>query len=110
MADDVNKPRTASTWRRAAAALVGTAALGAVNAAEAHDWKRHRHHDAPIGYVVVPPGHVRYAAPAVVYAVPAPIVVYPQPVAYVPLPYAPAYPAYGPPVGSLSFGLTVPLR
>ena len=72
MADDVNKPRTASTWRRAAAALVGTAALGAVNAAEAHDWKRHRHHDAPIGYVVVPPGHVRYAAPAVVYAVPAP--------------------------------------
>ena len=108
MLEEMNKPRTAISWRAAiAAAVVATATLGATDAAEAHDWeKRHR---GPPGYVVVPPGHVRYYAPApVVYAVPAPMVVYPQPVAYVPLQYGPAY--YGPPVGSLSFGLTLPLR
>jgi len=104
MPDDVNRPRTATNWRCAMAALVGTAALGAADAAEAGDWKKHhRHHHAPAGYVVVPPGHVHYYAPA-------PVVVYPQPMAYVPVHYVPAYPAYGPPVGSLNFGLTLPLR
>jgi hypothetical protein len=31
-------------------------------------------------------------------------------VAYMPVHYAPAYPAYGPPVGSVNFGLNLPLR
>ena len=110
MVEEMNKPPTAFAWRAAVTtAVVATAMLGATEAAEAHDWeKRHRR---PSGYLVVPPGHARYYAPApVVYAVPAPVVVYPQPVAYVPLQYAPAYPAYGPPVGSVSFGLTLPLQ
>ena len=109
MSDGVNKTSAAGGWRGAMAALVSTAALGAGSAAEANDWKKHHHHHVPPGYVVVPPGHVHYVVPApVVYA--APVVVYPQPVAYVPVHYAPAYPTYGRPVGSLSLGLTVPLR
>ena len=93
-----------------AACVAGAAALLAVSGAEAGEGHKHRGYYAPgyyaPGYVKVPPGHVRYLAPApMVYAVPAPVVVYPAPVAYVP-----AYPAYGYPGGSLSIGLNLPLR
>jgi hypothetical protein len=91
-------------WQMVAvAAALGTTMFGAADPAQAGDWKK-RGYYAPPGYVYVPPGHVRYYAPApVVYAAP-PIVVYPQPMAYVP-----AYPAYAVP-GSLSIGLTLPIR
>lgn len=94
--------------RNTVAVLAGISAAGAAGAVEAHDWKKKHHRHEPPGYVFVPPGHVRpYVAVPVVYA--RPVVVYPQPVAYVPA--VPAYPAYyGPPGGSLSFGMTVPLR
>jgi hypothetical protein len=110
MFDGVNKALATTGRRGAMVGLAGAVALGAVGVAEANDWKRHHHHGPP-GYVVVPPGHVRHVAAAsapVVYA--APVVVYQQPVVYVPVHYAPAYPTNDPPVGSLSLGLTVPLR
>jgi hypothetical protein len=88
---------------------VVVAALGLASGAEAGEGKKHRHYYVPgygPGYVVVPPGHVRYLAPApVVYAAPPPMVVYPAPIAYVP-----AYPAYGSPGGNLSIGLNLPLH
>ncbi|MDP1747960.1 MAG: hypothetical protein Q8L22_00770 [Reyranella sp.] len=90
-----------------AACVTGAAILGLAGVAEAGEGhgKKYRGYYGP-GYVMVPPGHVRYYAPApVVYAVPAPVMVYPAPVAYVP-----AYPAYGYPGGSLSIGLNLPLR
>jgi hypothetical protein len=86
------------------AALAGAAALGMASGAQAHDegrWKNrwhHHHYYAPRYF---------YAPPRAVYVPP---VVYPPPIAY-----APAYPGYsspgyyGPPGGSMSFGLTVPL-
>ena len=87
------------------ACLTATVALGMASGAEAGEGHKYRGYYGP-GYVMVPPGHVRYIAPApVVYAVPAPVMVYPAPVAYVP-----AYPAYGYPGGSLSIGLNLPLR
>ena len=88
-----------------AACVATLAGLGLASVAEAGEGNKHRGYYGP-GYVTVPPGHVRYVAPAqVVYAVPAPVVVYPAPVAYVP-----AYPAYGYPGGNLSIGLNLPLR
>jgi hypothetical protein len=107
MLSDVSKALTAINWRGAiVAGLVATTVLGVTGVAEAKDWKR-GHYYGP-GYVFVPPGHMRYYAPApVFYAAPPPVVVYPQPVAFVP-----AYPAYdyGAPLGSLSLGVTLPLR
>ena len=85
------------------------AALGAAASAEAGEGKgkKYRGYYTPPGYVMVPPGHVRYYAPApVVYA--QPIAVYPVPVMY-----APAYPVYAAPyapVGSLNLGISLPLR
>ncbi len=109
MRDVLNKLPSGPNGRGILAACVASVAvLGLATAAEAGDgwkdgWKKGRGYYAP-GYVMVPPGHVRYYAPApVVYA--QPVAVYPAPVMY-----APAYPVYGPPVGSLSLGLTLPLR
>jgi len=110
MRDDPNKFLTGLSGRGILAALAAGAALvGAAAGAEAGEGhgKKHRHHHhyyAP-GYVMVPPGHVRYYAPAPV--------VYPAPVMY-----GPAYPAYdrsydrsyGPSGGSMSFGLNLPLH
>ena len=88
-----------------AAGVATIAGPGLATAAEAGEGNKYRGYYGQ-GYVMVPPGHVRYVAPApVVYAVPAPVVVYPAPVAYVP-----AYPAYGYPGGNLSIGLNLPLR
>ena len=96
------------------AAIAAMAALGAATDAMAgdrhgHGKKKHRGYYAPAyvapAYVAVPPGHVRYYAPAPVYYAPRPVAVYPAPVVY-----APAYPVYAAPVGSLSLGLTLPLR
>lgn len=85
------------------ACVAAVAAFGLASGAEAGEGNKYRGYYAP-GYVMVPPGHVRYIAPApVVYAVPAPVVVYPAPVAYVP-----AYGGY--PGGNLSIGLNLPLR
>jgi hypothetical protein len=91
-----------------AACAASVALLGLAGGAEAGDgWKKKgRGYYAPgyygPGYVKVPPGHIRYYAPAPVYYAPRPVVVYPEPMMY-----APAYPAYyGPP------GVTInlPLR
>jgi hypothetical protein len=92
-----------------AAFAAGAAILGAAGSAEAGEGKgkKYRGYYAPPGYVMVPPGHVRYYAPApVVYA--QPVAVYPAPVMY-----APAYPVYAAPyapVGSLNLGISLPLR
>lgn len=109
---DLNKlPSGLSGRGILAAGAACVAVLGLAGTAEAGDgWKKGRGYYAPgyygPAYVKVPPGHVRYYAPApVVYAVPQPVMVYPAPVAYVP-----AYPAYGYPGGSLSIGLNLPLR
>jgi hypothetical protein len=106
MGEELNKPRTA-IYRRAAmvAAWVVSAVLGATGSAQADGWKKKHHRYHAPGYVFVPPGHVRYYAPApVIYAAPPPIVVYPQPMAY-----APVYRDYAPSPPSLNLGLTVPL-
>jgi|GEM_PF-589343 len=105
MSNDVTRPRIASTLRAlAATAMAGAVMLGATGAM-AGDWKKGRPYYYAPGpyYAKVPPGHVHYYAPAPVYYAPPPMVVYPAPVAY-----APAYPVY--PGGSLSLGLSVPLR
>ena len=92
-----------------AACVIGVAVLGLAGVAEAGEGngKKYRGYYAPPGYVMVPPGHVRYYAPApVVHA--QPIAVYPAPVMY-----APAYPVYAAPyapVGSLNLGISLPLR
>lgn len=81
-------------------AILGTAA--GAQAGEGH-WKDGHHGYYEPEYVVVPPGHMHYYAPAYpVYVVPRPVMVYPAPVVY-----APAYPAY--PSG-LNFNFNVPLR
>jgi hypothetical protein len=106
MLEGVSESGTVINWRRVVmAAVAGTVALGAASIARAddddHHWKKRRYYYAPY-YVAVPQ---YYAPPPVVYA-PPPVVVYPQPMVY-----APAYPSYyGPPGGSLNFGVTVPLR
>jgi hypothetical protein len=89
-----------------AAVAAGATLLGAVGA-EAGEGrgKKHRHYYYAPGYVVAPPGHVHYYAPAPVYYAPRPVMVYPAPVMY-----APAYPVYGPPGGSVSLGINLPLR
>lgn len=105
MLDDVDKPRASIGWLNAVVAtLVGPATPGTTGVALAHDWKkhdRHHHHHHVPSVVMVPPRHVHFCAPP-------PVVVYAPPAAYV-LAY-PAYPAYGPPSGSLSLGVTLPLR
>ncbi|MCF8534138.1 MAG: hypothetical protein K9G48_14110 [Reyranella sp.] len=94
-----------------ATCVASVAVLGLAGGAEAgdrhgrgHGNKKYRGYYAP-AYVAVPPGHVHYYAPAPVYYAPRPVAVYPAPVVY-----APAYPVYAAPVGSLSLGLTLPLR
>ncbi|MBX9943758.1 MAG: hypothetical protein K2Y40_06735 [Reyranella sp.] len=110
MRADLNKLRNAMSWKGALAiAVAGTAVVGSAADAQADGWKKSKGYYAP-GYVVVPPGQVRYYAPApVIYAAPPPVIVYPAPVMY-----APAYPIYAAPyaapVGSLNFGITLPLR
>ena len=90
-----------------AAFAAGAAILGGAAGAEAGEGKKYRGYYAPPGYVMVPPGHVHYYAPApVVYA--QPVAVYPAPMMY-----APAYPVYAAPyapVGSLNLGISLPLR
>lgn len=106
MSDNVTNSRYESAVRAVAAAMIaGAVVLGATGSALAGDWKKGRpYYYGPAPAYVVAPGH--YYAPApVVYAAPPPMVVYPMPVAY-----APAYPAYGPPGGSLSLGINLPLR
>lgn len=108
MRDTSNMLPVGLNGRGILAACVATmAGLGLASGAHAGEGNKHRgYYGYGPGYVMVPPGHVRYVAPApVVYAVPAPVVVYPAPVAYVP-----AYPAYGYPGGNLSIGLNLPLR
>ncbi|OFW97161.1 MAG: hypothetical protein A3D94_23125 [Alphaproteobacteria bacterium RIFCSPHIGHO2_12_FULL_66_14] len=109
---DLNKLRSGLSGRGILAACVASVAvLAFAGGAEAGDgWKKKgRGYYAPgyygPAYVKVPPGHVRYYAPAPVYYVPRPVVVYPEPMMY-----APAYPAYGYPGGNLSIGVNVPLR
>ena len=107
MRDDLNKIPSGRKGLGILAALVaGVAVVGTAAGAEAGEGhgKKHRHYYAP-GYVVVPPGHVHYYAPAPVYYAPRPVVVYPAPVMY-----APAYPDYGPPGGSVNLGINLPLR
>jgi hypothetical protein len=102
------------TWNRATlrvlgtAAIVGTVVLGSTGGATAGNWKKHgRYYYAPAP-VYVAPAPVYYARP-VYYAPPPPVVVYPAPVAYgPPAYYGPSY--YGPPGGSMSLGINVPLR
>lgn len=107
MRKDVTRARIGSTLRAlAATAMAGAVMLGATSAM-ADDWKKRGHYYAPAPYYAkVPRGHVHYYAPAPVYYAPPPMVVYPAPVAYAPA--YPVYPAY--PGGSLSLGLSVPLR
>ena len=101
MSTDVTRARIGSTLRMLAATAVGTAiALGATGAV-AGDWKKGPYVYGP-PYAKVPPGHVRYYAPAPVVYAPPPVVVYPAPVAY-----APVYPVYAPPAGVT---INLPLR
>jgi hypothetical protein len=86
MVEEANNSRSAVSWGAClAAAAVAASPVGATVARAGDDrhWKRKRHHHSPPYSVAVPP---------------------------VPMAWAPAYPAYGPPVGSLNFGLSVPLH
>lgn len=110
---DLNKLPSGLSGRSILTACAAcVAALGLASGAEAGDgWKKGRGYYAPgyygPAYVKVPPGHVRYYAPApVIYA--QPVAVYPAPIMY-----APAYPVYAAPyapVGSLNLGISLPLR
>jgi hypothetical protein len=107
MRDDQNKFLVGLSGRGILAALIGgVALLGAAAGAQADEGhgKKHRHYYYAPGYVVVPPGHVHYYAPAPVVYAARPVVVYPEPVMY-----GPVYPAYGSP-GSVNFNLSLPLR
>lgn len=101
--------------RMAAAVLaIVVGAAGVAGSAQADGWKkkgRHHHRYHGPSYVMVPPGHVRYYAPAPVIAAPVvvaptrPVVVYPEPVYAAPVYAAPVYPAPG-----VSIGVNLPLR
>ena len=110
MRDDMTKlPSRLNGQGILAACIASVAVLGFAGVAEAgdghgHGKKKYRGYYAP-AYVAVPPGHVHYYAPVPVYYAPRPVAVYPAPVVY-----APAYPVYAAPVGSLSLGLTLPMR
>lgn len=103
------------TWNRATLRVLGTAAivgavfLGSTGGAMAGNWKKHgRYYYAPAP-VYVAPAPVYYARPVYYAPPPPPVVVYPAPVAYgPPAYYGPSY--YGPPGGSVSLGINVPLR
>ena len=105
MPDDLNKLLAAMA---AGAAILGAATVAEAGEGHGRKHRHHHHHDAP-GFVVVPPGHVHYYAPAPIVYAPRPVVVYPAPVMY-----TPAYPAYGPvygsPGGSVNLGINLPLR
>ena len=105
---DLSKLRNAMTWNGAlAVAIAGASVAGLATEAQAGDRKKSQGYYMP-GYVAVPPGHARYYTPVpVVYA--QPVVVYPVPVMYAPV--YPVYAApYAAPVGSLNFGISLPLR
>lgn len=95
---------SASVIKGAVAAIAGLAIMGVAASAHAGEGRWKRGHFGPPGYVpgyvMVPPGHVRYYAPPVYYAPPP--VVYATPVVAYP---APAY--YSP--GYLSLGVNIPL-
>jgi len=93
-----NRSATRSVWARAAAAVLGMAALGATGLAQAGDVYWSLGVSSPgiaVGVANAPPVYVQpapvYVAPAPVYVQPRPVYVRPAPVYYgAPAYYAPA--------------------